>query len=231
MAHLSEDVALRIALAARVLSDVSVKNLLTELIVLLGDPITVAKLNKLRLNRLKTQTFFNHMDEGQLSEAFDYLKGRNIQCEPEPLPEIKLYREGDIPGSVRVACASNNGEKIDGHFGSCARYLIYQINKDEIRLIDIREPAEVSDGEDKNAFRASLIDDCQILYTMSIGGPAAAKVVRAGLHPIKIKNGDHVQNVLQRLRDILGGLPPPWLAKVMGSEPQERIRYREGVGE
>ena len=230
MGQLNEEVALRIALAARALDGISVKDLLAELIALVGDPITTVKLNKLRLNRLKATAFFQQVDEQQLGEALNFLKGRNFECEPEPLPEIMLYRDGDMPGSIRVACASNNGEKIDGHFGSCTRFLIYQINKDEIRLVDLREPDDVDEGEDKNAFRASIIDDCQILYTISIGGPAAAKVVRAGLHPIKIKNSDEAQSVLQKLQEILAGLPPPWLAKVMGSEPEARIRFREGVG-
>jgi hypothetical protein len=30
--------------------------------------------------------------------------------------------------SIRIACASNRGERLDGHFGSCARFLIYQVS-------------------------------------------------------------------------------------------------------
>ena len=35
------------------------------------------------------------------------------------LPCVEPYRVGDIPGSVRVAVASNEGENLDGHFGNC----------------------------------------------------------------------------------------------------------------
>jgi len=224
---ISEEIALRVALAARALPDVGVGDLVQGLIVLLGDPVSTGKLNKLRLGKLKKIEILSEIDEVYLKEALAYLKGRNIQCEPESLPSIDAYTEGSMPGSIRVACASNSGDNINGHFGSCARFLIYQISADEIKLVDIRVPGTVPDDADKNALRAQLINDSQVLYTISVGGPAAAKVVRAGLHPIKLPQGGKAVEVLERLQETLAGSPPPWLAKVMGQEPEERVRFRE----
>lgn len=245
MSELSEDVALRIGLAARALPELDLQALLLGLISLVGEPLTGPKLNKLRLGKFKSLSAFEGVDEHCLKEALGYLRGRNIEREPEPMPEVHPYREGEMPNSIRVACASNEGEKVNAHFGSCARFLIYQLCADEARLIEIRsanatsvEP-EVADEQaadsvekaielpDKNALRAALINDCQVLYTVSIGGPAAAKVVRAGVHPIKLPHGGDAPEVLQRLRETLAGTPPPWLAKVMGVEPEERVRFRE----
>jgi len=224
---ISEEIALRLALAARALPDIGVGDLVQGLIVLLGDPVSTGKLNKLRLGKLKKIEILSEIDEVYLKEALAYLKGRNIQCEPESLPSIDAYTEGSMPGSIRVACASNSGDNINGHFGSCARFLIYQISADEIKLVDIRVPGTVPDDADKNALRAQLINDSQVLYTISVGGPAAAKVVRAGLHPIKLPQGGKAVEVLERLQETLAGSPPPWLAKVMGQEPEERVRFRE----
>jgi predicted Fe-Mo cluster-binding NifX family protein len=56
-----------------------------------------------------------------------------------------------MPGSLRVAVAANRGENLDGHFGSCDRFLIYQVGQDAIRLIDVRSTAEADAAEDKNA--------------------------------------------------------------------------------
>lgn len=227
MAAISEEIAIRIALAARALPDIEIRDLLLGVISLVGDPISTSKLNKLRLGKLRQIEMLSAVDEAYLKEALAFLKGRNIECEPEPLPEIQACAEGSMPGSIRVACASNSGDSINGHFGSCARFLIYQISSDETKLVDIRTPGPVSDDADKNALRAQLIDDCQVLYTISVGGPAAAKVVRAGLHPIKLPQGGRALDVLERLRETLAGSPPPWLAKVMGQEPEERVRFRE----
>lgn len=227
MASISEEMALRIALAARALPDIEIRDLLSGLVALLGDQITTGKLNKMRLGKLKQIEALAEIDEQYLKEALAFLKGRNIECEPEPLPNIEPYNESEMPGSIRVACASNSGDSINGHFGSCARFLIYQLSRDEARLVAIRSPGPVPEDADKNALRAQLINDCQVLYTISIGGPAAAKVVRAGLHPIKLPQGGRALEVLERLKETLASSPPPWLAKAMGQEPEERVRFRE----
>ena len=227
MPALSEQVALRIALAARALPEVEVKDLLPALLTLVGEPMSEAKLSKLRLGRLKQVDLLSEIEDVYLKQSLAFLKGQNIQTEPVPLPEPQAYIDGEIADSIRVACASNTGDKIDGHFGSCQRFLIYQLSPTELRLIDIRSPAKVAEDEDKNAYRAKLVNDCQVLYTVSIGGPAAAKVVRAGLHPIKIPNGGEAPEVLAKLQHTLADAPPPWLAKVMGVEVEERVRFRE----
>ncbi|GAB2191152.1 hypothetical protein MAH1_27600 [Sessilibacter sp. MAH1] len=228
MSALCEDVAVRLALAARALpEEIETRELVLGVLEAVGEPITSAKLNKLRLNRLKKIEALAHVDDAYLKEALNFLKGRNIKREPEPLPEIISLNDGDMPESVRVACASNSGDKIDGHFGSCSRFLVYQLSADEIRLVDIRKPESVSDDEDKNVARAALINDCNVLYTVSIGGPAAAKVVRAGLHPIKLPQGGVAPDVLKRLQETIATSPPPWLAKAMGQNPEERVRFRE----
>lgn len=227
MSQLSEAVALRIALAARALCDGNLKTLLQGLLDQLGEPITEGKLNKLRLSKLKQINALEGEPEACLKAALTYLKGRNIETEPEPLPEIENAIIDQPESTILVACASNHGDQIDGHFGSCRRFLIYQMNADLMRLVDIREPGKVAEDQDKNAIRAQAISDCQVLYTASIGGPAAAKVVRAGLHPIKLPDGGMARDVLQRLQLALADSPPPWLAKVMGWNPEQRIRFKQ----
>lgn len=49
---------------------------------------------------------------------------------------------------------------------------------------------------------------------LSIGGPAAARVVNAGIHPLKRPQaGDIPVLPLRELQQVLGGEPPPWLAR------------------
>ena len=81
--------------------------------------------------------------------------------------------------AIRVACATDSGTLIDGHFGSCKAFVIYAVRPGAIEFIDARSTLTADQEEDKNKARASLIGDCQIACFASIGGPAAAKVVRA----------------------------------------------------
>jgi nitrogen fixation protein NifX len=129
-----------------------------------------------------------------------------------------------MPQSVRLAVASNTSENLDGHFGSAKRFLIYQVSQTEIRLIEIRDPQACEDAEDPNSARAQMLADCQLLYVQSIGGPAAAKVIRAGIHPVKFPLGGSVLASIERLQQTLQA-PPPWLARIMGITPHALARF------
>ena len=113
---------------------------------------------------------------------------------------------------------------LNGHFGSCIRFLIYQLSRDTYRLIDIRSTIEADSSDDKNLFRANLIKDCHVLFVQSIGGPAAAKVIRADVYPIKVPEGAEAQDKLEEFQKVFDA-PPPWLAKALGRSAEERKRF------
>jgi nitrogen fixation protein NifX len=222
---ISDEIALRIGLAARALPDTPPARLIRVLADAVGLPPTAEKLGGLRVKDLKTAADgeLGDIDADALKAALALLKGDGVD-EPDPPPPLDAYSDGDMPGSIRVACASNGGEELDGHFGSARRFLIYQVSTDALRLIDARTPQDAG-ADDKNAYRAGLIGDCQVLYVASIGGPAAAKVVKADIHPIKDAAGGSARERMVALQRILADKPPPWLAKVMGQAPEERIRF------
>lgn len=232
---ISRDVALRIGLAAKVLPGVDARRLLHVLNEKIGQPLTEQRLAKVTVTHLKTG--FASLDGEEDGEdagiGMDYLKlaVRYLWGEETGGPELPVtdpYADGDMPGSIRVAVASNGGESVDGHFGSCPRFLVYQVSPQEVRLIDLRATDGADEADDKNAFRASLIGDCHVAYMQSVGGPAAAKVVRAGIHPIKLPEGGHAPDVLTQLQSVMGGTPPPWLAKIIGVPAEQRVRFATG---
>ncbi len=216
-AALSEDIALRIGLAARLLEDVSPAQVLQVLADSIGLPPTADKLATLRIKDLKNahQGLLGDYDPALLKDALAVLKGEASQEQQIAPPAVKPYTEGDLPHSIRVACASNNGEMLDGHFGSCLRFLIYQVAADGLRLIEYRDTSDLPAGADKNEARAALISDCQLLYVVSIGGPAAAKVVKRGIHPIKQPEGGEARVLMRQLQTTLNTKAPPWLAKIL----------------
>jgi nitrogen fixation protein NifX len=142
-------------------------------------------------------------------------------------PEVAADSGVDMPHSVRVAVASNGGENLNGHFGSAASYLVYQVSASEIRLLDVRWAAEADESSDKNAHRVNLIRDCRVLYIVSIGGPASAKVIKADIHLISVPGGGPAREILKELQRVIATNPPPWLAKVLGAAEGERVKlYR-----
>ncbi|WP_075185657.1 dinitrogenase iron-molybdenum cofactor N-terminal domain-containing protein [Teredinibacter haidensis] len=228
--QINRETALRIALAARALPGTNVGELL-EIV----QKKVKGELNGQTLLKITVGDLAKGLSEGgaergsdgtglglpEIKEAVRILWGER---ELDSLPKVKPLQ--DIPArSVRVAICSNTGERLDGHFGSCIRFLIYQVSDSEHQLIDIRSTVEADLSEDRNAFRANLIGDCQILYVVSIGGPAAAKVIKAGVYPIKRVVGGEAKDVLLQLQGVMAKSPPPWLAKFIGDKPEDRIRF------
>jgi nitrogen fixation protein NifX len=131
-----------------------------------------------------------------------------------------------VNSAIRVACATDSGKLVDGHFGSCKAFAVWDIGRESVAFVEARSTLAADEAEDRNKARAALIGDCQIACFQSIGGPAAAKVVRAGAHPLKVAPGTSMDAMLDRLQQALGS-PPPWLAKVMGVEAASLAPFRE----
>ncbi|PKO84832.1 MAG: dinitrogenase iron-molybdenum cofactor biosynthesis protein [Betaproteobacteria bacterium HGW-Betaproteobacteria-11] len=226
-ASITREAALRVALAARELGDLSAPELVAALVERLALPLTEAKLAGVTVADLQVilqgdEIVETGVPKDRLKQAVRLLWGEGIAH--SDLPPVMAYADGDLPGSIRVACASNNAALLDGHFGSCERFLIYQVSPAEARLIAVRPTLEADHAEDRNVARAALIGDCQVVYVQSIGGPATAKVVRAGIHPVKVGAGGTALETLVALQQALKS-PPPWLARVMGVEAGSLARF------
>jgi nitrogen fixation protein NifX len=227
MSTISKGAALRIALAAKALEGVDPRAFTIKLAENMGLPITEDKLATMTVADVKLiltgeETVEPEHDTASIKLAVRYLWGDN--GDDAALPKPEAYVEGEIPDSLRVAVASNSGESLDGHFGSALRFLVYQVGKSATKLIDVRPTLITDEAEDKNVARSALINDCQIVYVQSIGGPAAAKVVRAGVHPIKFPQPVPAREALLRLQSTLDS-PPPWLAKIMGVEAKSLAQF------
>lgn len=228
---LSREAALRIGLAARRLPDTEPAQLMKALLHDLKAPITEEKLGAITVRKLQGigDGLLAEVPLPALKQALDCLWGKETVTESgADIPVPQPYQQDDMPNSIRVAVASNNGELLDGHFGTCARFLIYQVSPEAFSLIDVRSTASAEEsGDDRNDGRAQLIADCQLLMVVSIGGPAAAKVVKRDIHPIKKPEGGNASALLSELSVTLKENPPPWLARVMGRTTSQRWSAEE----
>lgn len=229
---LDRETALKIALAAREMPEISAASLIQVLQNKLGVQINADSLKHITVTDLKTG--FAETDDENDSESLDIglAQMKNAVrilwgvANADSLPALQPSLANPLHTIVRVAVASNDGEKLDGHFGSCIQFLIYELSHQEIHLIDIRSTIDADLAEDKNLARTQLIKDCDLLYVQSIGGPAAAKVVRFGIYPIKVKdNLESAREILLKLQAVIQDNPPPWLAKILGVSAEQRVRF------
>lgn len=227
---MNRETALRIALAARAMPGIGVGQLLEILHQRIDGELTEESLQSVTVTDLKTGfASADGEEDGEdigiglpaMKDAVRILWGEHVtEALPQPVAPDSLAE-----GSIRVAIASNNGERLDGHFGSCLRFLIYQVSPTGKALVAIRSALEADFAEDKNAYRAELIEDCQVLYVVSIGGPAAAKVVKTGIYPMKKIDGGQAEEILAELQQVMASAPPPWLAKLLGIAAEQRVRF------
>lgn len=120
---------------------------------------------------------------------------------------------------MKVAFTSSTGEMIDQHFGMADSFHVWEIGPEEARFLEkVPIVQGGSDEEDKIAARVAVLGDCAIVYTMQIGGPAAAKVVACKVHPMKTGKETSIAEIVEKLQDVLRGNPPPWLRKAMNKD-------------
>jgi nitrogen fixation protein NifX len=223
MEALPRELALRIALASRILPGIDIPRLLEILHERVGSPLDDEKLKSITVTNLKTGLgSLDGEEDGEdigiglanIKLAVRYLWGD--EAEDEDLPEI-------------FAIGSNSGALINGHFGSCIRFLVYQLSRDDYKLVDIRSTIEADSSDDRNLFRANLIKDCHVMFVQSIGGPAAAKVIRADIYPIKVPEVTEAVDQLKEFQKVFDA-PPPWFAKALGRSAEESVRFTHDEG-
>jgi nitrogen fixation protein NifX len=117
---------------------------------------------------------------------------------------------------MKIAFTTTDGSMIDQHFGQCESFQIWEVGPDQAAFSELVtvEP-HGSDEEDRIAARAKILADCAIVYTMQVGGPAAAKLVAQKIHPMKTNTEVSLPETVARLQEVLRGNPPPWLRKAM----------------
>lgn len=213
---ITREAALRIAMSVRCLPGIETAAFVHALGERMGLPVTEDKLARVTVADLKAllqgdEIIEPDIEAAALKSAVRFLWGEGLD-DGAPSPDSVLP---DASGLLKVAVASNNNEQLDGHFGSCTRFLVYLVSEEAVALAEVRSAHEADQAEDRNAARANLIADCHLAYMQSIGGPAAAKLVRAGVHPVKYPSGGAARDVLAQLKGTLRH-PPPWLAKVLG---------------
>lgn len=215
--EITENVALRLGLAAKAIPQLALKQFVIALTNELGQPVTEKKLRSLNPKKLFTllSAAERDIERGQSNQVYAILTSAEITTMEAP----ELTDAPSIEGpKLRVAVSSNNDEQLDGHFGSCLRFLIYEVSANQIQLIEVRSVATSEMGLSRTDYLIDLIRDCHILSTLSIGGPAAAKVVRADLLPIKQAKPCASIDVLTPLSQVISNTPPPWMTKILAEQ-------------
>ncbi len=128
---------------------------------------------------------------------------------------------------MKVAFATTDGINVDEHFGRAGAFAVYEITKEGYRFSEMRKFAEGIDQaivdtkdmgqlhDDRVQAKVDRLVDCKLVYLTEIGGPSAARLVKKGIMPMKMKDVISIEDALKRLIETIKKSPPPWLRKAM----------------
>lgn len=119
---------------------------------------------------------------------------------------------------MKVGFATIDNILINDHFGWAKNFAIYEINKENFRFLENRQFEEEVGELNKIDKKIEGLKDLKIIFVEGIGGTAAARVVKSGIHPIKSKPNDKIEDVMKDLKAVLSNNPPPWLKKIILKE-------------
>ena len=139
--------------------------------------------------------------------------------------------DGDL---LMVAFATSDGECVNQHFGSARGFHVFGISGDKAELLATKTyPKEKKDGnEDKLKPKLSWLHGCDLVYCGSVGGSATKQLVTLGVHPVVVKGGPDIEEVIEELQDELNGTMSPMLERVMKQKaPKDDDRFAEMADE
>jgi nitrogen fixation protein NifX len=128
---------------------------------------------------------------------------------------------------MKVAFATTNGVQVNEHFGRAGMFAVYDVKEQGYSFVEMRKFAEGRDTaveetkgmkevhDDLVQKKVDSLGDCKIVYLTEIGGPSAARLVKKGMMPVKVKEKVTIEESLMRLSETIKKSPPPWLSKAL----------------
>ena len=131
---------------------------------------------------------------------------------------------------MKIAFATQDLARVNAHFGWARNIVVYDLTPQGHTFVetfafggDLQEDG----NEDKLSPKIEAIKDCAVLYVAAIGGSAAARIVANKIHPVKLKDPEPILEVLEKMRVVLSGTPPPWLRKALLKGQERQFDFDE----
>ncbi len=132
---------------------------------------------------------------------------------------------------MKIAFTTNDKVHINAHFGSARKIDVYEVDQNGYQFLEtlVFDGNLNEDGnEDKLLPKIEALHDCTIVYVSTIGGSAAARLIKQKITPIKARSEEQeVADVLNELVKTLNGNPPPWLRKALNQRSQSLEELEE----
>ena len=141
-----------------------------------------------------------------------------------------LEKPADPAVRLRVAFASSDLKKIDQHFGSAERFVLYDVIPEEHALHEVYEFGSLDqDGnETKLLEKFVALEGCVAVYCLAVGPSAVRQLMSLNIQPLKVPFGTAISSLLSDLHKELQQGPEGWLARALAAkEVKDESRFDE----
>jgi nitrogen fixation protein NifX len=133
---------------------------------------------------------------------------------------------------MKVAFATSDGINVDEHFGRAGSFAIYDLSRTGYQFAELRKFADGIDQavvgtREQGALhdeavrdKVDRLADCKIIFMTEIGGPTAARLVKKGIMPMKVKAVVPIEDSIRQLHETIMKSPPPWLRKALNGSAE-----------
>lgn len=133
-----------------------------------------------------------------------------------------------------VAFASSDGEIVNQHFGSSSGFHVYGIDGSTATLLAVKSfGKEQRDGnDDKLKPKLAWLTGCDMVYCGSVGGTATNELIKLGAHPVIVKGGPDIEEIITELQQDLTGAMSPLLERIFKQKTgKDNSRFEEMADE
>ncbi|AMK77096.1 MULTISPECIES: NifB/NifX family molybdenum-iron cluster-binding protein [Methylomonas] len=133
-----------------------------------------------------------------------------------------------------VAFASSDGEMVNQHFGSSLGFHVYAIDGATATPLAAKSFAkEQRDGnDDKLKPKLAWLTGCELVYCGSVGGTATNELIKLGAHPVIVKGGPDIEEIVTELQQDINGAMSPLLERIFKQKTgKDNSRFAEMADE
>jgi nitrogen fixation protein NifX len=120
---------------------------------------------------------------------------------------------------MKIAFTTSDNIHINAHFGSAKKIDVYEVDQTKYEFVEtLRFDGNLNEdgNEDKLLPKIEALHDCTIVYVSTIGGSAAARLIKQKITPVKAQSEEQeITDILSKLVQTLNGSPSPWLRKAL----------------
>lgn len=129
-----------------------------------------------------------------------------------------------------IAFASSDGKTVDQHFGWSKTFYLFEVEENTSGFYREADSSnEPEEEKEKLNYKIGTIEDADIMYCTQIGPTASKMIQSAGIHPVRVSEGEVIEEAISKVQEMLnGGNPPMWLLRIFHKAKAKALKTANG---